>query len=219
MGRTLIVCRLALRDMRRRPVQSVLLLLLVITAATGTLMLGLVLHGVVSQPYAQTKAATAGPDVVASSVGYPDAQSAAAGFAALEDAPGVTAHSGPYPVAWAILRADGITAEAMAERRDQARAAVDQPYVTQGRWVGADGVVVERAFADALGVRVGDYLTLNGRRFRVDGIAVTSAVLCSRRCAFTADAGAWMAGRRLSTPDWSGSPRRTPAAWPRWPIP
>ena len=39
MGRTLIVCRLALRDMRRRPVQSALLLL-VIAAATGTLMLG-----------------------------------------------------------------------------------------------------------------------------------------------------------------------------------
>jgi putative ABC transport system permease protein len=175
MGRTLIVCRLALRDMRRRPVQSALLLV-VIAAATGTLMLGLVLHGVVSQPYAQTKATTAGPDVVASSVGYPDAQSAAAGFAVLEHAPGVTAHSGPYPVAWAVLRADGITAEAMAEGRDRARAAVDQPYVTQGTWVSAGGVVVERAFADALGVRVGDYLSLNGRRFRVDGIAVTSAV-------------------------------------------
>jgi hypothetical protein len=42
--------------------------------------------------------------------------------------------------------------------------------------VSAGGVVVERAFADALGVRAGDYLSLNGRRFRVDGIAVTSAV-------------------------------------------
>jgi putative ABC transport system permease protein len=59
MGRTLVVCRLALRDMRRRPVQSALLLL-VIAAATGTLMLGLVLHGVVSQPYAQTKASYVG---------------------------------------------------------------------------------------------------------------------------------------------------------------
>ena len=39
MGRARIVCRMALRDMRRRPVQSALLLL-VIAAATGTLMLG-----------------------------------------------------------------------------------------------------------------------------------------------------------------------------------
>jgi ABC-type lipoprotein release transport system permease subunit len=175
MGRIQIVCRLALRDIRHRPVQSVLLLL-VISAATGTLMLGLVLHGVVSQPYAQTKAATDGPDVVASSTGYPDAKAAATSFAALERAPGVTAHSGPYPVAWAVLRANGITAEAMAEGRGQARAAVDQPDVTEGTWVAPGGVVVERAFADALGVRVGDHLTLNGRRFRVDGIAVTSAV-------------------------------------------
>jgi putative ABC transport system permease protein len=114
--------------------------------------------------------------VVASSVGYPDVHSAAAGFAALEHAPSVTAHSGPYPVAWAVLRAHGITAETMAEGRGQARAAVDQPYVTRGTWVSAGGVVVERAFADALGVRAGDYLSLNGRRFRVDGIAVTSAV-------------------------------------------
>lgn len=175
MSRIQVVCRLALRDMRHRPVQS-MLLLLVITAATGTLMLGLVLHGVVSQPYAQTKAATGGPDVVASSVGYRGAKAAASSFAALERAPGVTAHSGPYPVAWTVLRANGITAEAMAEGRDQARAAVDQPDVTQGTWVSPGGVVVERAFADALGVRLGGHLTLNGRRFRVDGIAVTSAV-------------------------------------------
>jgi putative ABC transport system permease protein len=115
-------------------------------------------------------------DVVASSVGYQDAKAAATSFAALERAPGVTAHSGPYPVAWTVLRANGITAEAMAEGRGRARAAVDQPDVTQGTWVSPGGVVVERAFADALGVRVGGHLTLNGRRFRVDGIAVTSAV-------------------------------------------
>jgi len=104
MGRIQIVCRLAVRDTRHRPVQSALLLL-VITAATATLVLGLVLHGVVSQPYAQTKAATDGPDVVASSVGYQDARVAATSFAALERAPGVTAHSGPYPVAWVVLHA------------------------------------------------------------------------------------------------------------------
>src|SRR6266567_2462803 len=101
MGRILIVWRLALRDVRRRPVQSALLLI-VITAATGTLMLGLVLHGVTSQPYAQSRAATDGPDVVASSIGYPDAAAGAAGFAALEHAPGVTAYTGPYPLAWPV---------------------------------------------------------------------------------------------------------------------
>ncbi len=175
MGRILIVCRLVVRDLRHRPVQAVLLLV-VITAAMATLTLGLVLRGVTSQPYAQSKAATAGPDVVAGSTGFPSSKAALANFAELEHSPGVTAYSGPYPVAWPALRVNGITAEAMAEGRDAARAPVDHPEVTQGTWVGGGGVVVERAFADALGVHVGDHVTLNGRSFRVEGIAVTTAV-------------------------------------------
>lgn len=43
-----------------------MLLLIAIAAATTTLTLGLALNGVTSQPYQQTRAATAGPDVVAS---------------------------------------------------------------------------------------------------------------------------------------------------------
>ena len=85
----------------------------------ATLTLGLIVHGVLSQPYAQTKAATAGPDVVASNIGL----SGPAGwrrFVALADARGVTAHRGPYPVAWPVLRAHGMTADVMAEGRDQA---------------------------------------------------------------------------------------------------
>ena len=65
MGRVLLVCRLAARDLRRRPAEAALLLL-AITAATMTLTLGLGLREVTSQPYQSTRAATAGPDVVAS---------------------------------------------------------------------------------------------------------------------------------------------------------
>ena len=64
----------------------------------------------------------------------------------------------------------------MAEGRDQALAAVDQPKVLQGTWVRPGGVVVERAFADALGIRVGGTVTLDGKSFPVVGIAVTAAV-------------------------------------------
>ena len=39
------------------------------------------------------------------------------------------------------------------------------------------GVVLERTFADALGVGAGDRVTLNDRPFRVAGIAVTAASL------------------------------------------
>ena len=64
MSRLLVVGRLVARDLRRRPGQAVLMLL-AITAATAALTLGLVLHGVTSQPYQQTRAATRGPDEVA----------------------------------------------------------------------------------------------------------------------------------------------------------
>ena len=173
MGRMALVSRLAARDLRHRPAQAALLLV-VITAAMATLTLGLILHGVTSQPYQQTRAATAGPDVVASSVGYPAGDQS--GFTALARAPGVTASSGPYPVAWPVLQVNGITADVMAEGRDSAPAPVDQPQVLQGTWVRAGGVVVERAFAEALGVRVGDRVTMDGHPFRVTGIAVTAAV-------------------------------------------
>jgi hypothetical protein len=63
MGRALLVCRLAARDLRRRPAEAALLLLAIV-AATTTLTLGLVLHGVISKPYQSTREATAGPDVV-----------------------------------------------------------------------------------------------------------------------------------------------------------
>jgi len=60
--------------------------------------------------------------------------------------------------------------------RDAAPASVDQPELIQGRWVGDGGVVVEAAFANALDVRVGDPVTLDGRSFEVVGIAVTAAM-------------------------------------------
>jgi ABC-type lipoprotein release transport system permease subunit len=201
MGKILLVGRLAARDLRRRPAQAALLLL-VIAAAMGTLTLGLILHGVTSKPYGQTRAATAGPDVVASSVGFAGqskeiSASALGRFAALARAPGVTAHSGPYPVAWPVLRAHGMTAGAMAEGRAEAPAAVDQPKIVAGTWLHGGGVVLERAFADAMGVRVGDHVTLDGRRFRVTGIGVTAAVpVFSQVCFYGGCSGP--AGQSLS---------------------
>jgi putative ABC transport system permease protein len=180
MGRFLLIARLAARDLRHRPAQAVLLLL-AITAATATLTLGLALNGVTSSPYLRTKAATNGPDAIASD--YPPGFSAGAGqpvnpagLAALATAPGVVAHSGPYPVASATLAARGLAVPVQAEGRDEAPAAVDQPALSQGTWVRPGGVVLERTFAQALGVTVGDRVTLNGRPFLVTGIAVTAAV-------------------------------------------
>jgi ABC-type lipoprotein release transport system permease subunit len=194
VGRVLLVCRLAARDLRRRPAEAVLLLL-AITGATTTLTLGLALHGVTSQAYERTREATRGPDVIASVAGSPDGSQPAdlAGLKTLADAPGVVGHSGPYPVVTAVMEANGRTVVAQTEGRDTAAAPADQPKPTQGGWVRDGGVVVEAAFADALGVGPGDRVTLKpisvedrngepsvrasgaGREFRIVGVAVTAA--------------------------------------------
>lgn len=177
MTRFRLIWRLALRDVRRRPVQAGLLLL-VIMASSAALTLGLVLNGVTSNPYQRTREATAGPDAVASFLNQPPGPSLASGLASLKAIArvhGVIGHTGPYPVTWAVIRANGVTAGVMAEGRDTAPASIDQPAVTQGSWAPGSGVVMERSLAEALGVSAGDSVTLNGHPFRVTGIAVTAA--------------------------------------------
>jgi ABC-type lipoprotein release transport system permease subunit len=197
MGRLLLICRLAVGDVRHRPTSAVLLVLAIVTAAT-TLTLGLALAGTSNQPYQQTRALTAGPDVVADTgpglgppgtAGGPPANVPA--LTALTHASGVVAHSGPYPYTFATLLTDGHEAGAQVEGRDQAAAPVDQPKLTQGRWVRPGEVVLERSFADELGVGAGSQVTLNGRSFRVAGVAVTAASdlsnpqICFSRCDLT----------------------------------
>ena len=110
---------------------------------------------------------------------------------ALTDAPGVVAHSGPYPVIAASLEANGRSVVAQTEGRDTGAAAVDQPKPTKGGWVRDGGAVLEAAFAEALGVSPGDRVTMKpfdvevrdgkptrvargaARSFRVAGVAVT----------------------------------------------
>ncbi|GGQ33412.1 FtsX-like permease family protein [Streptosporangium pseudovulgare] len=170
MGRILLVVRLALRDLRRRRTEAALLLTAIL-AATTTLTLGLVLRDAAGDPYQSTRAATNGPDVVANAN-----LAGLAELGKLAAASGVTEHGGPYPVIAGKLEASGRTSDVQAMGRDATVAAVDQPQVTQGRWVSDGGVVLEAAFADSLDVGVGDSVTLGGRSFEVVGVAVTAAM-------------------------------------------
>ena len=167
-----------------------------ITAATATLALGLALKGVTNDPYQRTRDATAGPDVVAglfilpspgrgtgsrhetlSSTDNQSSKKRIAGFDAIAHAPGVVAHSGPYPIAWATLGWGAHTAGVAVEGRDRTRAVVDQPLVTKGHWIsGRPDAVVEAGYAESLGIHVGDQISLNSKRFQVVGLAVTAAV-------------------------------------------
>jgi putative ABC transport system permease protein len=168
MGTAVLVFRLAARDVRRHAAQAVLLVV-AIAAATATLTMGIALNGVTSQsPYLTTRAATKGPDVVA----Y---LTSAGQAGTLIHASGVASHSGPFPIASATIHFDGRQADVWAEGRSTAQASVDQPLLTAGSWVRPGGVVIERTFADALGVSVGDRVILNDKSFAVAGIAVTAA--------------------------------------------
>ncbi len=178
MGRLTLIARLVTRDLRHRPADA-LLLLLAITAAASTLTLGLVLHGVTAGPYQRTRAATAGPDLVAGAFpGDPGSGRPAdrEQLLALAKARGVTGYGGPYPVTWVALHGGGYAVPAMIEGRDTAPAAIDRPLLTAGSWVRPGAVVLERSFADALGVGINASVTLNGSVFRVAGIAVSAAV-------------------------------------------
>ncbi|SNT60318.1 putative ABC transport system permease protein [Asanoa hainanensis] len=171
-GRLLLVCRLLVRDLRRRRAETVLLLVAV-SAATATLTVGLTLHDVAARPFAQTRAATAGPDVILKprSTG----QAALDELASRVSAPGVADHSGPFPIAYLTMTAGETTAHVVVEGRSAAPVSVDQPAVTAGTWVRPGGVVVERAFADGLGIGVGDTVSVDGHPLRVSGTAVTAA--------------------------------------------
>ncbi|MGI5171092.1 FtsX-like permease family protein [Spirillospora sp. CA-253888] len=166
MGRILLVARLAALDLRRRPAQA-LLLLLVIAATAATLTLGLLVRSVADAPWERTRAATAGPDAVAVS-------SDPASLRALARADGVALAGRPFPALPTALRVGDTSVNAVVHGRDIDPGPLDRPAVTGGQWVRPGAVVVERAFADALGINPGDRIVLGGRRWPVAGIAVTA---------------------------------------------
>ena len=200
-----LLWRLAVRDIRRKPVESAMVFVM-IAAAAVTLTVAFALAGVTNNPYQQTRAATHGPDVIAEVFsGLPQssgnhsaptaggratgsASGVGATIASLIHAAGVTAHSGPFPSVYGTVEFAGRRAAVVAEGRDRSPAAVDQPKLTAGSWIRPGGVVLERGFAEALGAHVGDRLRLDGRMLRVVGIAVTAAVpaypssLCHLAC-------------------------------------
>ncbi len=169
MSRLFLIGRLAVRDLRVRRGEAIMMLI-VLTAATATLSLGLLLSGVTSSPFQRTMAETAGPDVVAMT-GNPGAPAA---LTSLAHAPGVTAAGGPYPMLNPVLTVGGRTIGQgfVAVGRAVAPAPIDQPKVIDGSWVRPGGVVVEPTYAAEAGLAVGDRIALDGRPFRVVGLAV-----------------------------------------------
>ncbi len=147
-GRVLLVLRLVVGDVRRHPGPAAMLVLSV-AVATAVLSLGMSLPGVTERLYLQTRAATAGPDVVALAPG--DDRAANSVLTSLENAPGVVSTSRPYRTFFATLTTDGGEVRAMVFGADAEPGPIDRPLVTSGAWVRRGGVVVEQGFARALG--------------------------------------------------------------------
>jgi hypothetical protein len=175
MGRLLLVYRLVIGDIRRRPVQSALLVVMIVTTTT-TLTLGLALHHVRPSQFARTRVATRGPDVVAE-VGFAPGSRPPSPkrFQPFLHAQGIAGTAGPFPVAFAQLTAAGRSVPVEAEGRDIAPTAIDRPLLSAGHWVRPGGAVIERSLADSLGLHVGDTIHVGTRSFGVIGIALTTA--------------------------------------------
>jgi putative ABC transport system permease protein len=180
MGSLGLLVRLAGRNLRRRPSQA-LLLLVTLTLATTTLGLALAVYGSADAPWNRVWRATHGFHVQVVAFGQADEPADAAEVAALRrralelaSAPGVTAVGGPWTYLYGYLDVAGGQEELSAEVREPGRYAVDQPLVTSGRWLtGERGVVLEGGLAEALGLRAGDDVSIQGRRFPVEGVAAT----------------------------------------------
>jgi ABC-type lipoprotein release transport system permease subunit len=174
MSRVVLAGRLAARDLRRRPGQAALLLLAIATATT-TLTVGLALRGATDKPYQDTRATTAGPDVVAGMAPRPGNPVDPAELRRLAGEQGVTDSSGPFPYTQKTVTVGGLSVTAWLQGRDSVSAPVDRPALTAGEWAGPGGAVLEAGFAKALGARTGDRVEVGDRRFTVTGLAVTAA--------------------------------------------
>jgi putative ABC transport system permease protein len=175
-----IAPRLAARNLSRRPGPA-LLLLLTLSIATGTLALGLSVHGSADAAWDRVWHATNGFHV-SFIVYHPPDEAGDDRFVramrerALElaEAGDVVAVSGPWTHLYGSIHVAGGREDLTAEIREPRRSAVDQPLVTDGRWLGSgDGLVLEAGLAATLGMKAGDSVTIQGQPFPVLGVATT----------------------------------------------
>lgn len=175
-----VAARLAVRNIRRRPGQAALLLL-TLTIATGTLGLGLSVYGSADAAWDRAWAATDGFHVSFDVYHPPDeagndrfVRSMERRAAEIADAPDVVAVGGPWTHLYGSIDVAGGREDLTAEIRPPGRYPVDQPLVTNGRWLGSgDGVVLEGGLAATLGAQAGDTVTIQGQPFPVLGVATT----------------------------------------------
>ncbi|MEW1602712.1 hypothetical protein [Streptomyces sp. NPDC093808] len=103
----------------------------------------------------------------------------------------------PVPGFSATVRAHGHTENTAVEGREHTAAAVDRPLVTSGTWIRSGGAVLERGFAQVLGVRAGDRVTIGGRDYPVLGTVISAATGVYPNGNWAADPGPSDGGGRI----------------------
>jgi putative ABC transport system permease protein len=150
---TTTLLKLAFAGIRSRRLASGLTVLIA-SAAAAAIVLALEVGATGRDPWQRTFDAAHGAHVLA----LVDSQAEARRIATL---PGVAERDEPLPSALATVASGGDDLLRLTGLR--ARARVNTPVRTEGAAPPADGVVIERSFGDALGLRVGDTLRLAGR--------------------------------------------------------
>ena len=148
---TATLIKLAFAGIRSRLLASVLTILLT-SAAAATIVLALEVGATARDPWQRTFTAANGAHVLANVPSQADARAIAA-------LPGVAERDEPVPMAGASVARRGGTDRLLLAGLP-ARPRVNTPVRTAGSALREDGVVLERSFADALGLEVGTPLRL-----------------------------------------------------------
>ncbi len=146
---TLTLAKLAFAGIRTRVLASALTVLLA-SAATATIVLALEVGGTARDPWQRTFAAANGAHVLAYVGSEADARAIAA-------RPGVAERGAPLPTAIATAGTDAVRLIGLSSP-----ARVNTPVRTAGAAPPARGIVLERSFADALGLDLGSTFRLDG---------------------------------------------------------
>ncbi|HWN07624.1 MAG TPA: ABC transporter permease, partial [Steroidobacteraceae bacterium] len=156
---TATLVRLAFAGIRSRLLASALTILLS-SAAAATIVLALEVGATARDPWQRTFTAAHGAHVLANVPSQADARAIAA-------LPGVAERDKPVPIALASVARGGGTERVLLAGLPS-RPRVNAPVRTAGSALREDGIVLERSFADALGLEVGAPLRLTAARGAIE---------------------------------------------------
>ncbi len=168
---TALLFRLAFAGIRSRLLASALTIAIA-GAAAATIVLALEVRSSGLDPWQRTFDAANGAHVLAFVPSQADAR-------AIAKLPGLTERGAPVPLATATAGPPG-SSDRVFLAALSGRPAVNVPVLTTGSPLREGGIVLERSFANAVGIEVGATLELTGRRGTIELPVLGTAVVPSQ---------------------------------------